>query len=153
MKPINKEEVEILPNHGTLIEHHNIGVFLIGESGSGKSECALSLLLKGAKLICDDAPLFRMENNKVIGYCSKAFYHKLHIRDLGIINTLDYYPDSTLVQTQLKLIISLSLNKAVSEVLEPEFSLLKYKQAAIYKITLSDSKNRNMMLKIEKLDN
>lgn len=40
--------------HGVLVEVYGTGVLIKGESGIGKSECALDLIYKGHQLICDD---------------------------------------------------------------------------------------------------
>ena len=48
--------------HGSAIAIHGKGVLLLGPSGSGKSDLALRLIDRGAKLICDD--VVHIENNK-----------------------------------------------------------------------------------------
>ena len=77
-----------LPEHGTLIHYEQTGVYLIGASGSGKSEAALQLLYQGAVLICDDAPLLTLssDGNELLGVCPDDFQGLIHIRDLGLIN-------------------------------------------------------------------
>lgn len=81
---------QALPLHGVLIEFNGIGVYLIGKSGSGKSETALQLIDQGARLICDDAPEFSNETTKqyLYGSCPEGFYGLMHIRELGIINIM-----------------------------------------------------------------
>ena len=80
--------MKLLPQHGVLISMGGMGVFLIGESGVGKSETALQLMHQGASLICDDAPEFttNKENTKITGACTEDFYGLMHIRDIGIID-------------------------------------------------------------------
>ena len=79
-----------LPTHGVLIRLNNTGVFLIGESGVGKSEAALQLIYQGAVLICDDAPqlIADKNNGELIGLCADDFFGLMHLRDLGIINII-----------------------------------------------------------------
>lgn len=78
------------PTHGVLIRLNNMGVFLIGESGTGKSEAALQLIYQGAVLICDDAPQLTTDkdNDELIGLCADGFFGLMHLRDLGIINIM-----------------------------------------------------------------
>lgn len=76
----------LLPKNGVLIKYLNTGVFLVGKSGVGKSETALELLDSGAQLVCDDAPQFHIEDDRVIGSCPGAFYGLMHIRELGILD-------------------------------------------------------------------
>ena len=40
--------------HGVLVDVSGIGVLLLGESGTGKSECALDLVTRGHRLVADD---------------------------------------------------------------------------------------------------
>ena len=40
--------------HGVLIDILGLGVLLTGESGIGKSECALDLVVRGHRLVADD---------------------------------------------------------------------------------------------------
>jgi HPr kinase/phosphorylase len=40
--------------HGVLMDILGLGVFLTGESGIGKSECALDLVVRGHRLVADD---------------------------------------------------------------------------------------------------
>ena len=77
-----------LPEHGTLIRYEQTGVYLVGASGSGKSEAALELMYQGATLICDDAPLLKAssDGNELLGVCPDDFQGLMHIRDLGLIN-------------------------------------------------------------------
>ena len=41
--------------HGVLVDILGLGVLLLGESGIGKSECALDLVVRGHRLVADDA--------------------------------------------------------------------------------------------------
>lgn len=85
-----------LPSHGVLLELNDIGIYLIGPSGIGKSEIALELIIMGACLICDDAPEFAADTKtkQVSGHCPKDFYGLMHLHDLGIINILELFePD------------------------------------------------------------
>jgi len=78
--------MKTLPEHGVLIQMHSLGIYLIGDSGLGKSEIALQLINQGAILVCDDAPQLSISNKKILGSCPEGFYGLMHIHDLGIIN-------------------------------------------------------------------
>src|SRR5690606_4521118 len=41
--------------HGVLVDVLGLGVLVTGESGIGKSECALDLVVRGHRLVADDA--------------------------------------------------------------------------------------------------
>ena len=40
--------------HGVLLDMLGLGVLMVGESGIGKSECALDLVVRGHRLVADD---------------------------------------------------------------------------------------------------
>lgn len=100
-----------LPLHGTLIEYQGLGIYITGPSGSGKSETSLQLIKDGAKLICDDAPLFQTDNHgHVLGQCPDNFEGLIHIRDLGIINIAELFgPQQIKNQKQIDFIIEIEL--------------------------------------------
>ena len=54
--------------HGNLVDVFGVGVLILGESGIGKSECALELLQRGHRLIADDIVLLkRVSGHRVFG--------------------------------------------------------------------------------------
>lgn len=78
-------EREIL--HGVFMEVMGLGIFLMGESGIGKSELALELLSRGHRLIADDAcEFFRVGPDVLQGRCPDMLCDFLEVRGLGILN-------------------------------------------------------------------
>lgn len=75
-----------LRKHGILLDVYGVGVLIIGESGIGKSETALDLIVSGHKLIADDSVLIRMLDNRLIGTSPKITRHFMEIRGIGIID-------------------------------------------------------------------
>lgn len=72
---------------GNLMEVFGVGVLILGKSGVGKSECALSLIKRGHRLITDDVVKIKLEDNRqLIGAGSTVTRHHMEIRGLGIIN-------------------------------------------------------------------
>lgn len=73
--------------HGTLIDIRGIGVFLRGQSGVGKSECALGLIERGHSLVSDDITHIKLMGDKaLIGRSSEVNRGYMECRGLGIIN-------------------------------------------------------------------
>ena len=73
--------------HGTLVEVHGVGCLLTGESGIGKSECALDLITRGHRLIGDDVvELCRLDEDTPIGRRNDFLRHHMEIRGIGIID-------------------------------------------------------------------
>lgn len=72
--------------HGVLLGVYGLGVLLLGDSGIGKSECALDLIMRGHRLISDDAVLIKRIGDKLEGASPDLTHELLEIRGLGIIN-------------------------------------------------------------------
>ena len=69
-----------------------LGVLLVGESGIGKSECALDLVVRGHRLVADDAVEIRKRAESiVIGSCPELTRHHMEVRGLGLINIRDLF--------------------------------------------------------------
>jgi hypothetical protein len=96
--------------HGVMLDVLGKGVFLMGPSGSGKSECAQRLLSRGHRLISDDITYFyRAKSNQIIGYAPPPLQNLLEIRGLGAIDVRHWYgPCSVLKEKSLDLVITLS---------------------------------------------
>jgi HPr kinase/phosphorylase len=78
--------------HGVLLDIYGLGVMLIGESGVGKSECALDLITRGHSLVADDRiTIKRYPSGELIGYCEGNLRHHMELRGLGIINVQDLF--------------------------------------------------------------
>jgi HPr kinase/phosphorylase len=78
--------------HGNLVDVFGIGVLILGESGTGKSECALDLVVRGHRLVADDVIHIRKEGQEIlVGEGDASLRHHMEIRGLGIINIADLY--------------------------------------------------------------
>jgi HPr kinase/phosphorylase len=78
--------------HGVLLDILGLGVFLTGESGIGKSECALDLVVRGHRLVADDTVEIRCrEQSILIGTCPELTRHHVEIRGLGLVNVTDLF--------------------------------------------------------------
>lgn len=73
--------------HGVLMEIGGLGTLLLGDSGIGKSECALALVQRGHRLVADDLVVVqRFPNDVLIGSSSGLIRHHMELRGLGIVN-------------------------------------------------------------------
>ncbi len=78
--------------HGVLMEIYGLGVLLTGESGVGKSECALDLITRGHSLVADDrVTVKRYPNGDLIGFCEGPLHYHMELRGLGIVNIQDLF--------------------------------------------------------------
>jgi len=65
---------------------------MLGESGIGKSECALDLIVRGHRLVADDTVDIRRRTESIlIGTCPELTRHHMELRGLGIINVKELF--------------------------------------------------------------
>jgi HPr kinase/phosphorylase len=81
-----------LTMHSGLLDVYGIGVLLLGDSGIGKSECALDLIYRGHRLIADDMVIIKRHPNDVLlGYSNDLLRHHMELRGIGIIDIKDLF--------------------------------------------------------------
>jgi len=78
--------------HGTLLDIKGIGTLICGESGVGKSECALALIERGHSLVADDLTYVkRLSDRELMGFSSELSLGYMECRGLGIINIAELF--------------------------------------------------------------
>jgi len=95
--------------HGVLIDILGLGVLIVGESGIGKSECALDLVVRGHRLVADDAVEVRRRSESiVIGACPERTRNHMEVRGIGLINIRDLFGvASTRASKRIELVVQL----------------------------------------------
>src|SRR6266850_6781489 len=78
--------------HAVLMDVLGLGVLIAGESGIGKSECALDLIVRGHRLVADDTvEVRRRQDTILIGTCPELTRHHMELRGLGVINIMELF--------------------------------------------------------------
>ena len=74
--------------HGVLVEVYGLGILILGDSGVGKSEAALELIMHGHRLVADDVVDINCVNGNILmgAGANKIIAHHMEIRGMGIIN-------------------------------------------------------------------
>jgi HPr kinase/phosphorylase len=95
--------------HAVLLDILGLGVLIVGESGIGKSECALDLVMRGHRLVGDDAVEIRRRAESVlIGTCPELTRYHMEIRGLGVISVEDLFGvSSTRSSKRVELVVQL----------------------------------------------
>ena len=95
--------------HGVLVDVLGLGVLIVGESGIGKSECALDLIVRGHRLVADDTVEVRRRAETIlIGTCPELTRHHMELRGLGVINVMDLFGvASTRSSKRVELVVQL----------------------------------------------
>ncbi len=95
--------------HAVLLDVLGLGVLLTGESGIGKSECALDLIVRGHRLVSDDSvDVKRRSDTVLIGSSPDLTRHHMELRGLGIINVRELFGiSSTRSSKRVELVVHL----------------------------------------------
>jgi HPr kinase/phosphorylase len=95
--------------HAVLMDVLGLGVLIVGESGIGKSECALDLIVRGHRLVADDTvELRRRQETILIGVCPELTRHHMELRGLGVINVMELFGiASTRSSKRVELVVQL----------------------------------------------
>lgn len=100
--------------HGTCIELAGTGVLLRGPSGSGKSDLALRLLDRGARLVADDRVDLHAADGTLSARAPEPIAGLVEVRGLGIITV------PTVTEVRLGLVVDLVAPAAVERLPEPK---------------------------------
>jgi HPr kinase/phosphorylase len=73
--------------HGVLMDIHDMGTLILGDSSVGKSECGLELIRRGFHLVADDMVIIKcLSDSVLIGRGSDVLPYHMEARGLGIID-------------------------------------------------------------------
>jgi len=94
--------------HAVLMDVFGLGVLITGESGIGKSECALDLIDRGHRLLADDVTVVKRMAESLVGSSPALTRHHMELRGLGVINIKDLYGVSSIrTSKRIELVVSL----------------------------------------------
>ena len=83
---LNRVLAPCVTRHGVLLDIYGEGVMITGDSGVGKSEAAIELIMRGHRLVADDAVELRRISNQLIGTAPEVIRHYIELRGIGVIN-------------------------------------------------------------------
>jgi len=95
--------------HGVLMEIMGVGVLMLGRSGIGKSENALELVMRGHRLVSDDAiQVKKMAALDLIGDAPEMIRNLLEIRGIGVVDIRQLFGVSAVREkTKIELVVEL----------------------------------------------
>jgi HPr kinase/phosphorylase len=95
--------------HAVLMDVLGLGILITGESGIGKSECALDLIVRSHRLVADDTVEVRRRAETIlIGTCPELTRHHMELRGLGVINIKELFGiASTRSSKRVELVVQL----------------------------------------------
>jgi HPr kinase/phosphorylase len=140
--------------HGVLLDILGLGVLLVGESGIGKSECALDLVVRGHRLVADDTVEIRCRGQAVlIGTCPELTRHHVEIRGLGLVNVTELFGVSaTRSSKRIELVVRLERWEAGREYdrlgLDPEAIAILGIQVPMVTMPVAPGRNVAMLVEV-----
>ncbi len=102
--------------HSVLLDVFGLGVLILGESGIGKSECALDLVDRGHRLVADDVVEIKRMGDVLVGVSPDLTRFHMELRGLGVLNIKDLYGVSSMrLSKRVELVIQLERWEAGKE--------------------------------------
>jgi HPr kinase/phosphorylase len=141
-------------HHGVLLDILGLGVLLMGESGIGKSECALDLVVRGHRLVADDTVEIRCRGQAVlIGTCPELTRHHVEIRGLGLVNVAELFGISaTRSSKRIELVVRLERWESGREYdrlgLDPETMAILGIQVPLVTMPVAPGRNVAMLVEV-----
>jgi serine kinase of HPr protein (carbohydrate metabolism regulator) len=71
--------------HASCVAIGGRGVLIAGASGRGKSDLALRLIDRGARLVSDDYTVVRKSGDRLVGTAPTAIAGRIEIRGVGLV--------------------------------------------------------------------
>ena len=145
----------VTTQHGVFLKIHAYGVLIVGRSGIGKSELALSLIDNGHIFIADDIVEIRVDAaEQLVGVCPQALRDFLEVRGLGIINVRRLYGEHVILnEYPLNMVIHLKefTSTELNEIdryhgMHSEVEFLKIK---IPEVTIPVGMSHNLVVLVE----
>ncbi|HYB10004.1 MAG TPA: HPr kinase/phosphatase C-terminal domain-containing protein [Alphaproteobacteria bacterium] len=99
--------------HGTCVEVGGLAVLLRGPPGSGKSDLALRLIDRGARLVADDRVDLRSRGKKLIASAPQPIAGRIEVRGLGIVEV------SAVAEARLALVVDLVASGGAERMPDP----------------------------------
>ncbi|MFC2171654.1 HPr(Ser) kinase/phosphatase [Acidobacteriota bacterium] len=139
--------------HGDFLEVFGVGVLIIGDSGIGKSECALELISRGQRLISDDVVEITQEGHDIlIGSGPELTRYHMEIRGLGLINIKDLFGISSIRHSKpVELVVLLKIWRAGDDVdrLGLRDSTMKILDVEMPMVMMPVAPGRNLAILVE----
>lgn len=150
---LNVELAPRITRHGVLMEIYGEGVLLLGESGVGKSETAVELIVRGHRLIADDAvEIRRVSSKSLVGSSPENIRHFMELRGIGVINARRIFGMSAVKITEkIDMIIQLEQwdNSKFYDRLGTENEYMEILGIRVPSITIPVKPGRNLAVIIE----
>ncbi|MEI7693689.1 MAG: HPr(Ser) kinase/phosphatase, partial [Verrucomicrobiota bacterium] len=106
---LEEDFAPVTSEHGSMVDIMGVGVLIRGDSGIGKSECALGLIERGYSLVADDITRLRLiEGRELMATSAEVTRTFMEVRGIGIINVAAIFGGKAVrTEKRLDLVVSL----------------------------------------------
>ena len=106
---VDNEFAPSATEQGTTVDVKGVGVMIRGDSGVGKSECALALVERGHSLVADDITVIKVLDERELMASSREITRGyMECRGIGIINIAEMFGiKSVRLEKRIDLVVSL----------------------------------------------
>ena len=120
---VDNEFAPSATEHATTLDIKGVGVMLRGDSGVGKSECALALIERGHSLVADDLTIIKLLDERELMSSSRALNRGyMECRGIGIINIAEMFGIKS-IRLEKRIDMVVSLREWTPEVVEERTGL------------------------------
>ena len=103
---LNRELAPCITRHGVLLDIYGEGVMITGDSGVGKSESAIELIMRGHRLVADDAVEIRLVADQLIGTAPEVIRNYIELRGIGVIDVQQLFGmRAVMPESQIDLVV------------------------------------------------
>ncbi|HXK11374.1 MAG TPA: HPr(Ser) kinase/phosphatase [Vicinamibacteria bacterium] len=139
--------------HSVLLDVFGLGVLILGESGIGKSECALDLVDRGHRLVADDVVEIKRMGDVLVGVSPDLTRFHMELRGLGVLNIKDLYGVSSMrLSKRVELVMQLERWEAGREYdrlgLRDETFLVLGVEVPLVRIAVAPGRNIALLVEV-----
>ena len=103
---LSKELAPCITRHGVLLDIYGEGVMITGDSGVGKSEAAIELIMRGHRLVADDAVEIRCIADRLVGTAPEVIRNYIELRGIGVIDVRQLFGmRAVMPESQIDLVV------------------------------------------------
>jgi HPr kinase/phosphorylase len=153
---ISRLKDELAPSitrHGVFVEIYGEGIFIVGDSGIGKSEAAIELIKRGHRLIADDAVVIkRVDSKTLMGSAPELIRNYIELRGIGVVDVRRIFGLSSVKWSEkIDLIVRLEAWKPGTEYdrIGNEYHYMDILDVKVPHITIPIQPGRNLAVILE----
>lgn len=158
MEYLSKQLAPCITRHGVLLDIYGEGVMITGDSGVGKSESAIELIMRGHRLVADDAVEIRLVADQLIGTAPEVIRNYIELRGIGVIDVQQLFGmRAVMPESQIDLVVEFEpwdSSKAYDRLgIEDRFIDILGKQVSCVTLPIRPGRNLASIVEVAAMNN